>query len=145
MLNRRLRVDPTRASRRARRPRCVAVAERRKPGREGGATEKYVQHVVRRVDREQPDDVLAADQPDNRHYAVDRAKGECSNARDVLASHHCEQEHAGRKVHEVVPAVDLEADQVVALDSLTVSNADSAMKPSRPTSGSGHHERVAGD
>jgi hypothetical protein len=78
-----------------------------------------MQDVVRRVDRDQPEDVLAVGDPDDRHELVDETERERHGLRRPAPGEDGQQDRAGSDVDEVVDAVDLEADERPAVDPVT--------------------------
>jgi hypothetical protein len=78
-----------------------------------------VEDVVLHVHRDDAEDAVTVDEPDDRDESVDSAERECGKPRGCALRRQREQGDARRDVDEVVGAVDLEdADQLVAVDAL---------------------------
>src|SRR4051794_27472987 len=92
------------------------VGGRHQTGADPERGDGEVQDVVRGVDRDQPDDVVAVDEAPDRDEQVDGAEAEGEQAGGVGAARERDAGDARQDVDEVVPAVDLEDDEVAALD-----------------------------
>src|SRR3954466_14599933 len=77
----------------------VAARDQRRDDRERG--EADVQDVVGGVDRDDPEHVVAVDQPDDGHEPVDEPEGQGDDARRPGAAEGRDQQQAGRDVHDV--------------------------------------------
>src|SRR4051794_6047136 len=78
-----------------------------------------MQEVVGGVDRDEREDVVAVDEAADRHEEIDRAEAEGVAPRRPGVAPERESEQPGEDVYDVVPAVDLEDDQVAALNART--------------------------
>jgi hypothetical protein len=86
------------------------------PGGDARGRQQEVQDVVGAVDRDDPEDLVALDEADQRHQRVDEAEAERDRLGRRPRVRRAQQQQARREVHEVVPAVDLEAEQRSALE-----------------------------
>src|SRR3954452_10403966 len=89
---------------------AAIVAARHERGHDAQGRQRDVQHVVRAVDRDDPEDVAAVDEPDDRHEPVDEAEREGDDLGRPAAAERRQQDQAREHVDDVVPGVDLEAE-----------------------------------
>src|SRR5829696_970625 len=100
-------------------PAAAVVVARDETGDDAERRERDVQQVVGRVDREQAEYVLPVDQTDDGDEAVDQAEPERDGSSGGAPGRGGQQNESGCDVHEVVDGVDLEAEEQVALDTVT--------------------------
>jgi hypothetical protein len=81
--------------------------------------ERDVEHVVGGVDRDQTEDVLSVDKPDDGHQAVDQTEPECDGASGGAPGRGGEQNDSRCDMDQVMNGVDLEGEEQVALDAVT--------------------------
>jgi len=74
-----------------------------------------MKHVVRGVHREEGQDGVAVDEAPDRHEQIHDSEAEGIRPRRARVAPEREPDEAREDVHDVVPAVDLEDDQVTAL------------------------------
>src|SRR3954454_21834802 len=94
----------------------AVLAARHQPAEDAERAQRDVQDVVGGVDGDDPEHVVAVDQPDDRDQAVDDAERQRHRLGRAATPERGQQQETGQDVHEVVPAVDLEAEEAVALD-----------------------------
>ena len=93
------------------------VRRRGRSGGEAGEGDRQVQEVVLGVDRKQPEEhVVARCEAPDRHHEVDGAEAERKCAGAGGCARQGQPDRARCDVDEVVPAVDLEDDQLITLD-----------------------------
>lgn len=85
------------------------------------AREQHVEDVVGGVYRDDAEHVMPVDQADDRNDAVDSSEEERAGPRSPMPAGHEQEEDAGEDVDDVVPTVDLEDEEVLAVNASRVA------------------------